>query len=145
MNGTLTFLQALAQAEGGQAAQSDPMSGCLSMLPFFLIVFVILYFMVIRPQKKEQQKQQRFLERLKEGDRVITASGIYGRIVNLEADTVTLDVGDRTRIKFLRSHISRFQVEPERKEAVASAPSKEKPAEESSAGEESDQKRKRRG
>ena len=76
---------------------------------FLLLIFGVFYFIVIRPQRKEQQKQQQFLDRLKEGDRVIMASGIFGRIVAIEPQVVTIDVGDRTRIRFLRAQVARLQ------------------------------------
>jgi preprotein translocase subunit YajC len=101
------------------------LSGCLQMGPLFLIMIVIFYFLVIRPQRKQQAEQTRFLERLKEGDRVITTSGIFGRIVGLEGTVVTLDVGDRTRIRFLRNQVARFQGDAE----DAAARGKAKPAE----------------
>jgi preprotein translocase subunit YajC len=97
-------LVALAQAEG---AQADPMAGCAQTLAFLGIIVAIFYFMVIRPQRKQQVEHQRFLDRLKEGDRVVMSSGILGRIVKLENDIVTLDVGDRTRIRFLRAQVQR--------------------------------------
>lgn len=102
-------LVALAQAEG---AQPNPMAGCAQTLAFLGIIVAIFYFMVIRPQRKQQMEHQRFLDRLKEGDRVIMSSGILGRIVKLESDIVTLDVGDRTRIRFLRAQVQRPLAEP---------------------------------
>jgi preprotein translocase subunit YajC len=117
MGGMGEQLVALAQAEGGQPGL---MEGCAQTLPFLLVIIAIFYFMVIRPQRKQQQEHQRFLDRLKEGDRVIMSSGILGRIVKLENDIVTLDVGDRTRIRFLRT-----QVQRPRPESAAEEPSSE--------------------
>ena len=98
-------LLALAQAQ----QQPDPMAGCTQTMAFLGIIIAIFYFMVIRPQRKQQMEQQRFLDRLKEGDRIITSSGIFGRIVNLDSEVVTVDIGDRTKIRMLRSQVSRFQ------------------------------------
>jgi preprotein translocase subunit YajC len=81
----------------------------MNSMMLLVIIIGIFYFLVIRPQRKQQLEQQRFLERLKEGDRVITASGIFGRIVQLGPEVAVIDVGDRTRVKFLRSQISRYQ------------------------------------
>ena len=82
---------------------------CQSMALFMAVIFSIFYFIVIRPQSKEQEKQRQFLERLMEGDRVIMTSGIFGRITALNKDVVTIDVGDRTRIRFLRNQVVRYQ------------------------------------
>ena len=123
------------------------MSGCISSLPFLVIIVAIFYFLVIRPQKKQQTEQKHFLDRLKEGDRVITTSGIFGRIVNLEMDTVTLDVGDRTRIKFLRNQMSRIQGEPDKTDRASSASSRGKSDDRSGSDNDSTSgsKRKRKG
>ena len=86
-------------------------AGCQQFAMFLLLIFAVFYFIVIRPQRKEQDRQKQFLDRLKEGDRVIMASGILGRIVALETEIVTVDVGDRTRIRFLRSQVARYQAD----------------------------------
>jgi preprotein translocase subunit YajC len=99
VNQTL-LLTAQAQSAG---------DSCQSMALFMVVIFSIFYFIVIRPQSKEQEKQRQFLERLIEGDRVITTSGIFGRITALDKDVVTIDVGDRTRIRFLRNQVVRYQ------------------------------------
>ena len=94
------------------AQQGAPQgAGCQQFAMFLLLIFAVFYFIVIRPQRKEQDKQKQFLERLKEGDRVIMASGILGRIVALEREIVTVDVGDRTRIRFLRNQVARYQAD----------------------------------
>ena len=131
----------LAQAEGqAPAAPMNPMGGCLEMAPFFVIIFAIFYFMVIRPQKKQQSQQARFLEGLKAGDRVITTSGIYGRIVSIDSGVAVLDVGDRTKIRLARSHVQRFQTEDEREDR-----SDVKPAAAEDEAKEADKKSKSKG
>jgi len=97
------------EAPAGTPAQPNLMDSCAGMMPMILLMFAVFYFLLIRPQRKEADKQQRFLDRLKEGDRIVMTSGILGRIVALERATVTVDVGDRTRIRFLRAHISGYQ------------------------------------
>ena len=110
MSSLVERLIAIAQAEGQSPEQvPNPMSGCIETLPFLLVIVLIFWFMVIRPQKKQQVEQQRFLDRLKEGDRIITSSGIFGRIVTLDGEVAVIDVGDRTRIRFLRTQIARSQ------------------------------------
>lgn len=92
----------------GQQAP-PPGAGCQQMGLFMILIFAVFYFIVIRPQRKEQEKQQHFLERLKEGDKVIMTSGILGRIVAIDKAIVTIDVGDRTRVRFLRNQVARHQ------------------------------------
>lgn len=80
-----------------------------ALLPF-LLMFVVLYFLLIRPQQKRQKQHRAVLEMLKKGDRVITNSGIFGTIVNFNEKnkSVVLKVGDSETIKLevLRSAIA---------------------------------------
>lgn len=101
-------------AGGGGAGQG----GLLSLVPFVLI-FVIFYFLLIRPQQKRQKEQKALLEALKKGDKVVTASGIWGTIVSVGKDTVTLQIADNTRIKIQRDFIGRIRAEEEDKDKDA--------------------------
>ena len=84
-----------------------------SLLPF-AFMFVIFYFLLIRPQKREREKQDQLLKALKKNDRVVTIGGIVGTIANIEpeGDLVTLKVDDNTRMVFLRSAIQRPYTAP---------------------------------
>lgn len=74
-------------------------------------MFVIMYFLFVRPQKKEQQKRQAMLEALKKNDRVITIGGLYGVIVEISEKTVTLKVAEKVELKFQRSAVQGLQKE----------------------------------
>lgn len=76
-----------------------------SMWPVLLMV-VIFYFMLYRPQRKEQKKRNAMLENLKKDAKVITIGGIHGTIVSLQEDTVVLRVADKVEMKFARSAIN---------------------------------------
>jgi preprotein translocase subunit YajC len=80
-----------------------------ALLPF-LLMFVVLYFLLIRPQQKRQKQHTAILEKLQKGDRVITNSGIFGTIVNFNEKnkSVVLKVGDHdtSKIEVLRSSIA---------------------------------------
>ncbi|MCA9033613.1 MAG: preprotein translocase subunit YajC [Planctomycetaceae bacterium] len=73
----------------------------------FLIIGVMFYLLFMRPQQKEQQKRAAVLANLKKNDKVVTAGGIIGTVVEVSSDNarITLKVDDNTRIKFLRSSI----------------------------------------
>ena len=73
------------------------------------LVFGIMYFLVIRPQQKKQKEHDDYVNNLKSGDKVITQGGLFGRVTSVSSKYVTLDVGDRMKIKVLRSHISGAQ------------------------------------
>src|ERR1044071_10221525 len=104
---------AWAQTSGGSGSGSGTL---LSLVPFILI-FVIFYFMLILPQQKKQKQQKAMMEGLKKGDKVITASGIWGTVTNLGKDTVTLQIADNTKIKMQREYISRVRSEEDDKDA----------------------------
>jgi len=104
---------AWAQTTGGSASGSGTL---LSLVPF-LLIFVIFYFMLILPQQKKQKQQKAMMEGLKKGDKVVTASGIWGTVTNLGKDTVTLQIADNTKIKMQREYIARLRSEEDDKDA----------------------------
>jgi preprotein translocase subunit YajC len=93
----------LAQAQPG--APSGPGGGLGVFVPFILI-FVIMYFLLFRPQRKRQQEQQRLVAALKTGDRVVTNAGIHGLIANVKETTVMLKVADNVKIEMEKSAIT---------------------------------------
>jgi preprotein translocase subunit YajC len=77
----------------------------LSFLPLVL-VFVIFYFLLIRPQQKKAKQHQEMLGRLKKNDEVMTSGGIYGKVVALTDQVVTLEVAPNVRLRVNRPQIS---------------------------------------
>ena len=77
----------------------------VTILPFILI-FVIMYFMVIRPQQKKAKEHQEMLGKLKRNDEVMTSGGIYGKVMDLKETVVTLEVAPNVRIRVHRPQIS---------------------------------------
>ena len=86
-------------------------SPLLQIVPFILIL-AIFYFIILLPSKRKQQKVQEFLENLKENDRVITTSGIYGQIARINGDKVQLQVADKVRIDVSKAAIGGYQGQP---------------------------------
>lgn len=77
----------------------------VTILPFILI-FVIMYFMVIRPQQKKGKEHHEMLSKLKRNDEVMTSGGIYGKVIDLKETVVTLEVAPNVRIRVHRPQIS---------------------------------------
>ena len=69
-------------------------------------MIVIMYFLMIRPQKKRQQEQQRLISALKTGDRVVTNAGIHGLIANVKETTVMLKIADNVKIEVEKSAVT---------------------------------------
>lgn len=84
---------------------TDSTSMIMQMLPFILILFVF-YFFIIRPQSKKAREQQEYIESLKKGDNVVTAGGIYGKIVKVDDLTVLLEVDNNVRLKMDKATIT---------------------------------------
>jgi preprotein translocase subunit YajC len=82
----------MMQPEGSEA---NPL---MSFLPLLLIV-VVFYFFMIRPQMKRQKEIRKFRESLSKGDKVVTTGGIYGRIVEVKETTVILEIAKDVHIK----------------------------------------------
>lgn len=77
----------------------------LNQLAPFILMFVVLYFLMIRPQMKRQKQERNFIQEMKVGDKVITKSGMHGRIVELTEDSCVIETL-AGKIKFERSAIS---------------------------------------
>ena len=87
-----------ASAEGGTAAGGNPMS-----LVLMVGVFVLMYFMMIRPQKKKQKEEQEMRDSIQIGDEITTIGGIMGRVVTVKDDSIVIETGtDRTKLKMQR-------------------------------------------
>ncbi|HMU85778.1 MAG TPA: preprotein translocase subunit YajC [Leptospiraceae bacterium] len=98
--------EAPAQAPGAAAA------GPGSSLTMFLLpvaIFAFMWLFVIRPQRKEEKKKREMVNTLKKGDEVVTTGGMIGTIATIKDDTVILNVGDKTRLEFMKSHISQMR------------------------------------
>ena len=70
------------------------------------LIFVMMYFVMIRPQKKRQTEQQRLINALKTGDKVVTNAGIHGLISNVKDSTVIVKVADNVKIEMEKSAIT---------------------------------------
>jgi len=95
---------------GTQAAEGAAKPSMVAQFFPFILMFVILYFLIIRPQRKRQKNHQSVIDNLKINDEVTTNSGIVGKIVNIKKDknTIVLRVDDTTgtKIEFVRSAVA---------------------------------------
>lgn len=101
----LYFTNALLQAAPNAQPAAAP-NQFMAMLPI-IFMFFIVYFLLIRPQKKRQMELQKTIEALKKGDKIVTNGGIIGTVVGVKDKTVVVRVGDgETKIEFLKSAVS---------------------------------------
>ena len=92
----------------GAAGGGDPAQGLISFMPL-IIIFAIFYFLLIRPQRKKQQKHQEMLANLKRGDKIITTGGIYGTIEGLSDTTLQVKIANQVKVKISRSAVAGLQ------------------------------------
>ncbi|NRA43712.1 MAG: preprotein translocase subunit YajC [Oligoflexales bacterium] len=99
---------ALAQSSESAAAQQPPafMSMIENMFPL-LLIFVMMYFVMIRPQAKKAKEQAELLKNLKAGDEIVTSGGIIGRIRSVADEFVTIDISS-AQLKVLKEHVTRL-------------------------------------
>ncbi len=76
------------------------------MLIFVVLLFGLMYFVMIRPQRKRQQEHRHLIEELKRGDRVVTAGGIYGVIESISEDSVTIKVESGTTMRVAKGSVT---------------------------------------
>ncbi len=84
-----TLLQAAPAAQGGGA----------SMWIMLALIFVVMWFFMIRPQRKQQKELQNFRDSLKKGDKVVTIGGIYGTVCEIKEGTVLIEVDNNVKIR----------------------------------------------
>lgn len=95
------------------ATGGDLTSTLIMFIPIILI-FVVMYFFMIRPQKKQEKEANRMRDELSVGDEITTIGGIIGKVVSIKDETLVLETTkDRTRIRILKSAVSRVDVKAE--------------------------------
>ena len=94
---------AYAQVQAGQA-RAPQASPIMSLMPIFLI-FAVFYFLLIRPQKKQQREHKQMVSELKKNDEVITSGGIHGTITNVKDNSVVLRIDDNVKLEIQKSSI----------------------------------------
>jgi len=95
----------IAYAMGGSGAGGEGAAGFGGFIPIILM-FVIFYFLLIRPQQKRQKEHRSMISNLKKGDRIITSGGLHGRITGIDDTTLTVEIADKVRVKVARANVS---------------------------------------
>ena len=96
---------AWAMAPGQDAGAQGAGSAFMSFLPLILI-FVIFYFLLIRPQQKRAKDHRQMLENIKKGDKVITSGGVYAVVESVGTNTVVLKIAENVKVKFGKANIA---------------------------------------
>ena len=95
----------VAHAMGQTGGQAGGAGGIAGFLPI-IILFVIFYFLLIRPQQKKAKEQREMISNLKKGVRIITSGGIYGTIISIDDTTIGLEIAEKVKIKITRGNVA---------------------------------------
>ena len=95
---------AYAQAANG-AAQGGALGGIIGLAPLFL-VFIVFYFLMIRPQQRRMKALQASVAAVKKGDSVVTAGGLLGKVTRVEDNTVEVEIAPNTRVRVVKATLA---------------------------------------
>ena len=103
----LNFIDmAYAMAPGQPGAGSGGAGGLLGSVVPLVLIFVVFYFLLIRPQQKRAKEHKSMLENLKRGDKIITSGGIYAVIEAVGTNTATVKIGENVKVKIGKAYIA---------------------------------------
>ena len=103
----ISTTMAFAQGAGGPPAQPGIGEVFMRMIPMFIMVFFIFYFMVMKPQQAKLKAHHDLLESLKKNDSVVTSGGVIGKVAGVEGDHVLVEVAQNVRLRFERQAIAK--------------------------------------
>ena len=95
--------------------QGGGVAGLGGFLIPLMLMFGIMYFLVLLPQQRQRKKVQEMLSAIKNGDKVVTTSGIYGTINGMDGDTIILKIADNVKIRIARAAISQVEASDDAK------------------------------
>ena len=99
---------AVANTATGTSVTPPSSASPLGMALPFVVMLAVMYFLMIRPQQKRMKDQQSLLSSLKNGDEVVTSSGILGTIMGMNEKVITLEVAKNVQLKILRSQVNQI-------------------------------------
>jgi preprotein translocase subunit YajC len=102
----MRFIEVLALATPSQpGTEPDPRGQMLQMVGMFVILGVMFYFLLIRPQQKQRKEQEDLIKNVKSGDRILTSGGIYGIVTNVREKSLMVKIADNVKVEIAKSAI----------------------------------------
>ncbi len=89
-----------------QGTEQDPRAGLIQTVMMFVVLGVMFYFLLIRPQSKQRREHDNLLKNIKSGDRVLTTGGILGIITNVKEKTFTVKIADNVKVEITKSAVA---------------------------------------
>ena len=96
------FVETLYAAGSAAGHQPNPIAGFIPII----LIFVVFYFLLIRPQQKRAKQHREMIQNLQKGDEIITSGGLYGKIVGFTDEFLTIEVADNVKLKVARNYVS---------------------------------------
>lgn len=102
----MSFFISDAMAEAAPAAAGGAQPGLLEALFPFIILFIVFYFLLIRPQSKRAKEHKKMVAALSKGDEVLTQGGIYGKIVEVAETYIEVEIAENVQVKVQREAVA---------------------------------------
>ena len=93
---------------GGSGSEGGGGAPLVQLLPFVLM-FLVLYLLILRPQIRKQKAQQRMIDELEKGDRIVTTGGIHGVILNIKDDVLVVKIAENVKVDLSRAAVQRVK------------------------------------
>lgn len=126
------------------AQSKQPQGSMLIQFVPFILIFVLFWFLIIRPQRKREREHQSMLNSLQTGDRVVTSSGMFGDVAEVTPQTVVIEIAPKVKVTMQRQAISTIATRETRNSASSSSTTNSLPASEQEIAELDTRKRKRK-
>ena len=102
----MKMIEMLAMAgQTPPGTEQDPRAGMIQMIGMFVVLGLLMYFMMFRPQQKQRKEQDNMMKNLKTGDKVLLSNGILGMIANVKEKTLMVKIADNVKIEVLKTSI----------------------------------------
>jgi len=98
----------LAMAPAPQGADGAPQGSGIAMFVYLGLFLVLMYFMLIRPQKRREKERRALLDAVKSGDRVLFAGGFLGTVANVKEKTLVVKIADNVRVEIARASVAQI-------------------------------------
>lgn len=99
----MKFMMLASEVSGVEGAPMNPTVALLVQIVPFVLIALVFYFLMIRPQRKRDKETQKMRNSLEVGDEIVTSGGIIGRVVSIREDTVVIETGsDRSKVRIMR-------------------------------------------
>jgi len=113
MHELMLIAPALAQATDGAGGASGGPAALLIQFAPFILIFVIMYFLIIRPQRTRQRQQQEMIANIRRGDTIVTTGGFIGKVAKVDDTELQVDLAEGVRVRVVRGMVSEVRAKGE--------------------------------